>query len=161
MRLLDRIKQLLGPPCPTREQQDAVIRWLQDASEDDLRAAFRNKEFRYIVNDVFQHWRLRTQIRLIREARGWTQEELARRAGMKQPQISALENIYVPTDVTVETLRRLARAMDVRLCMGFASWGSVISEIRSTFRGWRCGSIQSSELSPPPFPVDESFRDAT
>lgn len=152
--MIKALKRLFGPPCPTKEQQDAVIQWLQESEEYELRLAFRNKEFRYLVNDVFQHWRLRTQIRLIREARGWTQEELAQRAGMRQPQISALENIYCPTDVTVETLRRLARALDVRLAIGFASWGSIITEIRGTFRGWRSGDLTSSALEVPPFGPD-------
>lgn len=155
--MFESIKRLFSPSCPTKEQQDAVIQWLQSANECDLKAAFRNEEFRYIVNDVFQHWRLRTQIRLIREARGWTQEELALRAGMKQPQISALENIYVPTDVTVQTLQRLARAMDVRLVIGFASWGSIITEIKEVFRGWRSDSLTSSTLEVPPFGSDRSF----
>jgi HTH-type transcriptional regulator / antitoxin HipB len=156
--VIGKLKQLLSPRCPSVTQQDMVVRWLQSANEDDLKAAVRNKEFRYIVNDVFQYWRLRTQIRLIRESRGWTQEELAQRAGMKQPQISALENIYVPTDVTVETLRRLARAMDVRLSIGFASWGSIIKEIQDVFRSWNMDGLTSSSLLPPPFADDGDFK---
>ncbi len=51
------------------------------------------------------------EIRRLRQARGWTQEELARRAGMPQREISLTENAR--RKLTVETLWRIARGFGV------------------------------------------------
>lgn len=58
------------------------------------------------------------QIRLLREQRGWSQSELARRCGMKQSRISVLEDVNHER-WSVTTLRRLARAFDVSLLVRF------------------------------------------
>lgn len=54
-----------------------------------------------------------SQVRRLRQARGWTTTELAERAALSQPQISAIELGRVNTPI--ETLARLAEALGVPL----------------------------------------------
>lgn len=129
---------------PTIAEQDAIIGYLRTCSEADLREKMRDKEYRYLVNDVFGYWRIRHQIRVIREQRGYSQEELGRRAGMKQSFISRLENIYLPEELTVNTLQRIARALDVRLSLKFTSWGEALREILNTMNPLRVAGFQDS-----------------
>lgn len=65
------------------------------------------------------------QIRALREQRGWTQAQLAERAGMKQPRISAVERPG-EGNLNIETLRRLAAAFDVGLVVRFAPFDELI-----------------------------------
>lgn len=53
------------------------------------------------------------QITLKRLEKGWTQEELARKAGIPQPNLSNIEK--GKQDLTVGTLRRIAYGLGVRL----------------------------------------------
>lgn len=114
---------------PTSEQQDELIVWMGSAPVAEVRAALHDSEFRYVMNETFQAWRMRTQIRAMRVARGWTQKELGERVGMAQSAIARLETMYAPVDVQIRTLRRIARAFDVRLKIGFAGWLSLVGEI--------------------------------
>ncbi|MGD9892533.1 MAG: helix-turn-helix domain-containing protein [Dehalococcoidia bacterium] len=57
------------------------------------------------------------QVRRLREARGMSQQELARRAGTSQPAIARLEAGGV--DPRLETLHRLGRALDADLVLRF------------------------------------------
>jgi transcriptional regulator with XRE-family HTH domain len=75
-----------------------------------------------VYRDVFVSSELSTniaaQISTMREDRGWTQADLADRAGMAQGRISVLENPeYEGTSLT--TLKRLASAFDVGLAVRF------------------------------------------
>ena len=60
---------------------------------------------------------LAERVRLLREAKGVTQEELARRMGTSQPAIARLEAGGV--EPTLETLERLAGALGVELVIAF------------------------------------------
>ena len=64
------------------------------------------------------------QIRTLLKSRGWTQDELADRADMKQPRISAM---LKPGKVrpNIETLRRLAEAFDVGLIVKFVPFSEL------------------------------------
>lgn len=53
----------------------------------------------------------------LREQRGWSQRELADRAGMKQPQLARLETGQV--EPKLDTLQRLATAMGCRVRVSF------------------------------------------
>ena len=63
------------------------------------------------------------QVRAMRRHRHWSQKELARRAGLHQPQIARIENGHLGS---VKTLRRIASAFDVALVIRFATWGECI-----------------------------------
>jgi transcriptional regulator with XRE-family HTH domain len=67
------------------------------------------------------------QIRALRESpsRNWKQSELADRAGMLQPRISAMESPG-GAKFSLETLRRLASAFDVGLIVKFAPFSELV-----------------------------------
>jgi transcriptional regulator with XRE-family HTH domain len=58
--------------------------------------------------------RLGTAIRLIRQRRDWTQDELGERAGVSKSTISRLERGH-PDELSVATIRRVAGAIDMRV----------------------------------------------
>ena len=57
------------------------------------------------------------QLIALREQRGWSQRELADRAGMKQPQLARLETGQV--EPKLDTLQRLAKAMGCEVHVSF------------------------------------------
>lgn len=117
------------PRLPSVAEQDAIIESLRDCSVEQLIERLRDEDYRYMLNDVFNCWNLRTQIRVLRLQRGWTQEELARRSHLHQAVISRLEHAYAPMDVTIKTLLRIAHAFDVCLVVRLDDWGSLIKDI--------------------------------
>jgi transcriptional regulator with XRE-family HTH domain len=58
--------------------------------------------------------RFGTVIRLVRQRRGWRQEDLARIAGVSQPFVSRLERGHVGPQ-SMDTVRAVARALDIRV----------------------------------------------
>jgi predicted DNA-binding mobile mystery protein A len=54
-------------------------------------------------------------LRAIRHSLGMTTEQLARRLGVKQPRVSALEKAEASGSVTLKTLREAAEALDCEL----------------------------------------------
>src|SRR5262249_44827502 len=68
------------------------------------------------------------QLTALREQHGWTQGELAEKTRMAQPRISLLEDVNY-SSWSVNTLRRIARAYDVRLKVSFEEFGSVEDEL--------------------------------
>jgi len=52
------------------------------------------------------------RVRELREAKGWSQAELARRAGVRQATLSAIEN-ELTTSVDFTVLDRLAKVLEV------------------------------------------------
>jgi transcriptional regulator with XRE-family HTH domain len=95
----------------------------------------RNKEYRdsYVAAHVSNT--VASQISTLRERCGWTQKELAQKAGMSQSRISALEDPNYE-NIEVGTLKRLASAFDVALTVRFtpfselATWTSELSEAK-------------------------------
>lgn len=54
-------------------------------------------------------------VKAIREALGMTSAQLAKRMGVSQPRVIALEQAEVRNAVTIESLERAARSLDCRL----------------------------------------------
>lgn len=114
---------------PNKAGQDAMLDYLRTVPLAELRERIRDKEFRYTADAVFQAWRMRTQIRGLRIKRGLTQEQLGALCGLRQSQIARLETMYAPVDVRVKTLRRIARALDVRLSLKFVGWITFLVDV--------------------------------
>ena len=102
-------------------------RFREDAMRD-----FYNSEFRHEYTDQFLQIRVASQIKALREQRGWTQQYLAERSNMKQSRISAMEDVHY-SSWNVRTLRRLARAFDVALNVEFKSFGARLLEDMEPF----------------------------
>jgi transcriptional regulator with XRE-family HTH domain len=64
-----------------------------------------------------------------REQHGWSQRELADRAGMKQPQLARLETGQV--EPKLDTLERLAKAVGVQGLREFSANGSFSNQHNS------------------------------
>jgi DNA-binding XRE family transcriptional regulator len=82
--------------------------------ERDLARRLSDPIFRELYEQSRQQVRLAIQIREVRESRGWTQAELARRIGTSQPAIARLESGEYD-GYTVGILRRIAQATSARL----------------------------------------------
>jgi transcriptional regulator with XRE-family HTH domain len=65
------------------------------------------------------------QIRSLMTQRGWTQDQLAEKTGMRQPSISGLMRPG-KTKPNIETLRRIAEAFDCGLAVRFVSFGDLV-----------------------------------
>lgn len=65
-----------------------------------------------------------TQVRALRAARGWSQDDLARESGILQSTISRCEHVSYGKQ-TLSTLLRLAEFFDVGLDVSFVSFGEL------------------------------------
>lgn len=92
-----------------------------------------NKEYRdsFVASNISNT--VSSQIYTLRDHRGWTQKELAQRAGMGQSRIPTLEDPNLD-NFEISTLKRIASAFDVALVVRFvpfselANWTSDLSE---------------------------------
>jgi len=94
----------------------------------NLRHEFQDKEYRHVYADEALNAHIATQIKVLREQQELTQRELAKLAGMAQPRIAVLEDVNY-SSWSINTLRRLARAFDLRLSVKFETFSSLISEL--------------------------------
>lgn len=97
---------------------------------DDLRELFKNEEVRYAYAESALNTFVASQLKVLREQREMSQGQLAETAGTRQSGISRLENVNY-SSWKVETLRRLARALGVRLKISFEEFGTLIPEIQN------------------------------
>ena len=99
---------------------------------DKVKNAFKSKEYRHAYADEFLNISIATQIKALREQeqRKWTQAELGNRVNplMRQTRISVMENVNY-SSWSINTLRKLAEAFDLRLRVSFESFGSLVEEI--------------------------------
>jgi len=91
--------------------------------------AFRDKEYRDIYTEGFSNSKIATQIKVLREQRGWTQQQLAEAAGMKQSRIATLEDVNY-SSWSIRTLRRLAETFDLWLDVEFKEFGAVWPQLQ-------------------------------
>ena len=96
-------------------------------SRDVLKRELEDEEYRYAYAEDFLNTWVATQIVALREQRGMSQTELGNKIGTKQPGVSRLENVNHSTWKT-ETLKRIARALGVRLRISFETFGTLLDE---------------------------------
>jgi transcriptional regulator with XRE-family HTH domain len=85
-----------------------------------------------------------SQILMLREAKGWTQKQLAEKCGMRQSRISTLEDPNYE-NFEAATLRRLASAFDVGLTIRFIPFNELVDWVTT---------ISPEKLAPPSFEND-------
>jgi transcriptional regulator with XRE-family HTH domain len=98
-----------------------------NASRPELKREFQDEDYRYAYAEDFLNTVVATQIVALREQRGLSQSELGEAIGTKQPGVSRLENVNHSTWKT-ETLKKIARALGVRLRISFETFGSLLDE---------------------------------
>lgn len=118
----------------------------KDELTERLREDFQSEEVRYGYAESHLNTVIGAQIYNTRKQRGLSQEELAALVGTKQPGIARLENVNYDS-WKVETLRKIARALGVRLSIRFEEFGTLPREIQ-TFK---------DRLTPRPFQDDPVF----
>jgi len=100
------------------------------ALRSNLRSEFHDKDYRHAYAEEELNTYIATQIKVLREQRDWTQQQLAEYTGMKQPRIAVMEDINY-SSWSINTLRRLAQAFDLRLSVKFETFSSLISELET------------------------------
>jgi len=89
-----------------------------------LREKLKNKEYRdsYVSSNIDVG--IAFQIRALRKLKGYSQDELAEIAEMKQERISAIEN--PSNSPNISTLVKIAAALNVALMVRFVSFGDLV-----------------------------------
>src|SRR5579872_1956694 len=119
-----------------------------DNLREDLILNRDEKEYRQAYGEESTDISVGTQIKVLREQRGWRQEDLANEAGIQQPMVSRYENVNY-SNWTLSTLKKLARAFDVWLDIRFRSFGDMVTETNRFSR---------EALQVPSFSEDSFFR---
>lgn len=111
-------------------------------------AKLQSKEYR----DSFMESHVRTglpfQLRAMRAARGWSQEDLGDRAGMGQNVVARLENPDYGK-FSIATLLKLASAFDVALMVRFVRFSELFERTRN---------LTPEALNVPSFSDDQALR---
>ncbi len=94
---------------------------------------FSDREYRRAYVESFLNTSIAAQIKVNREKRNLSQLDLANLSGMKQPRISALENVNYES-WSIRTLKRIAEAFDLALVVRFESFSQAIAEIEGISR---------------------------
>lgn len=89
-----------------------------------LKGDFRDEEYRHVYTNSFVDSKVATQIKVLREQRGWTQAQLADETGMCQARVSVLEDVNY-SSWTLSILRRFARAFDLYVDVEFKPFGTL------------------------------------
>jgi transcriptional regulator with XRE-family HTH domain len=97
--------------------------------------------------DDFTDAYIATQVKVLREHRELNQTQLAELAGMRQSQISELEDVN-NRSWKVRTLKKLAKAFDLVLVVRFEPFGKVLPDI---------GHLERAKLERPSYKDDPAF----
>jgi len=94
---------------------------------------FQDEEYRYAYAEDFLNTWIATQIVALREQRCLSQLQFGELIGTKQPGVSRLENVNHSTWKS-DTLKKIARALGVRLKITFETFGTLLEEDRNFSR---------------------------
>ncbi len=100
---------------------------------ESLRQELKDPEYSEGYAESFLDSYIATQIKVLREQAGFSQQQLAVALGTKQGVISRIENVNY-SKWNVSTLKKLARAFRVRLKVSFETYGSLLSDVESFSR---------------------------
>lgn len=121
----------------------------------------KNKEYRDAFTDAQIADAISSQIFHIRESRGWTQVDLAEKAGMMQPAISRLERSA--NSVSLNTLKKVASAFDVALLVRFVPFSRMVERLETqrldeTIPPFQLDNLESRSSIVPSKSVPTAFR---
>jgi HTH-type transcriptional regulator / antitoxin HipB len=86
--------------------------YLKPYSDEDIDT---NPQLRTRIEKTEKTLKLAMQVYSLRKEKGWTQKELAKKAGIKQSNISRLENADYEGGHSLKTLEKVAKALDLNL----------------------------------------------
>ena len=92
---------------------------------------------------------VRGWIKAVREALGMTTAQLAKRLGMKQPSVVAIEQSEAKSTIELATLRRVAEALDCTVVYAFVPNKPLDAAVRARARAFlhrRRGPVEHSML---------------
>jgi len=94
-----------------------------------LESLLKDKEMRHKMMVAHLSWSIAHQIKTLREGRGWSQGELAKRAKVSRMTVWRYER---PTnkELSIKTLVRFARAFDCALSIMFEEYGKFVEPLR-------------------------------
>jgi len=98
-----------------------------------LNSAFQDEEYRHSYAEECLNTMIATQIKVLREQRELTQDELAVKTGMRQPRIPLLEDSNY-SNWTLNTLKRFAKAFDLALSVKFETFSKVVTDFENMSR---------------------------
>ena len=97
---------------------------------ENLQSEFQDEAARYAYVETFLNAHIAAQLKTLREEYPMTQEQLAGKLHTKQSGISRLEKANY-SSWKVDTLRKLARALGVRLKISFEEFGTLVPEVQN------------------------------
>jgi transcriptional regulator with XRE-family HTH domain len=100
---------------------------------EHLRDELKDAEYSEGYAESFLDSYIATQIKVLREQRGLSQQGLADLIGTKQGAVSRIEDVNY-SKWNVSTLKKLARAFRVRLKVSFETYGSLLVEVTTFSR---------------------------
>jgi transcriptional regulator with XRE-family HTH domain len=122
------------------------MRELNNSLREELIENKDDKEYRHAYADENLNATIATQIKVLREQRGMSQDSLAREAGMRQSMISRYENVNYSSS-SINTLRKLAKAFDVYLDVRFRSFREMVESVENFGRE----ALEVSRFTEDPF----------
>lgn len=101
--------------------------------DEHLRNRLKDVEYSEAYAESVLDSYIATQIKVLREQHGLSQQDLAERIGTKQGAVSRIEDVDY-SKWNVSTLKKLARAFRIRLKVSFETYGSLLTEVASFSR---------------------------
>src|SRR5437667_11152571 len=98
-----------------------------------LRETFLDEDYRYAYAESFMNSYIAAQIKTLREDNALTREELARTLSTRKGTISRMEDVSYDY-WTLGMLKKVARALGVRLNVSFEEFGTLVREIETLRR---------------------------
>ena len=97
--------------------------------KDHLHQAIKDKKVARSYEDEYKKLRIAYEVHAAREHLGWTQQQLAKRAGVTQQMISRIENATTP-NISLKTLSLVGKALglDVGFVHPAAPFGSTTAK---------------------------------
>lgn len=129
---------------------------MKDHRRERISRLLHDHEYRHAFAESILDTSIAAQIKANREQRGWTQKELGERAPgkpIRQSTISEMEDVNY-SKWSLSSLKRLAKAFDLRLVVRFESFGTLFEGIQVP---GELSTVSQRTLARPSFRADVAF----